>query len=112
MNLSLKILIPATLLAMTACTTAQIQSAQHVFTNVEGGIADACKVVNEAAAAAAAFAAVPVVGGVLVFAQAACGTAEAVSALAANADANTIPWLQALPKQLNDAVAPLKAAVK
>ena len=107
-SLSLKVLTPVALLAMTACTADQLASVQKVITNVENGVQKVCADINLVAPEAALLSFVPVVGNILAFANGSCGSAEAISALVAKADANTVPWLTDLETQLKNAVAQAK----
>lgn len=84
-----KILIAAAAaLALAACTTAQLQTAQN---DISAGIQAACKDVN---AVAALNPASPVGS----YATAACGSATAVAALVQNS--GTIQWLGTLQAQI------------
>lgn len=73
---------------------------------VQQGIASACGDVNAAMSLAAPFAAVPQVGAVMLYGAAACGTAQAVSALTTKAmsDPATQAWTQGLAQQIKASV--------
>ena len=93
-----RLLIPAVLLALAACDPAQLATVQTDTTQVATAVSQACGAVNAAAALAAPFSVVPQVGAILMFANASCSGATAVSGMVAKAaaDPSTIAWLNKL----------------
>lgn len=102
---------------LTACSTGAgtpqttVAGVQNTQQAIQTAIGTACQDVNAASALAAPFAGVPQVAGVLTFATASCGTADAIAALVTKAvtDPTTIAWAENLASQLKAAVAAISA---
>ncbi len=83
---------------LAACTPDQITGAQDTQAKIANAIGVGCAAVNNAATLAAPFSAVPQVGAILLYANASCADAGAVSALVSKAiaDPTTIAWVEKL----------------
>ena len=90
---------------------AQITTVQTDQAAVQAKVDAVCGDASAAASLATPFAAIPMVGDILTFESASCGSAEAVSAMVskAMADPTTVEWVEGLATELKTAVAAVKS---
>jgi hypothetical protein len=95
---------------IAGCTAQQIATTQADGARIANAVNEACGMANTEAAIASPFAAVPQIAGILVFEQAGCDTAQAVSALIGKAlkDPSTVAWVLDLSAKLRAGVAQVR----